>query len=98
MLRLPLITKTKAGHDGGHPSEPMPLFYMNDFSRLGLHVRSCAEAIHVLEQHRYALVQEGRGYHVRLAKAAQVPEVVQLLNGQGVSCELTDVVDQIYQG
>jgi hypothetical protein len=86
------------GHGGYTRRGLLPLFYMNDFSRLGLRVRSCDAALSVLAEYRYGVVQDEDGSHVALDRAAQVQAVVQLLNGHGIDCEIADVADQIYQG
>jgi len=100
MVRLPLIPKE--GPQNGpwrHTRRAcLPVFYMNDFSRLGLRVRSCDAALSVLAEYRYGVVQDADGSHVALDRADQVQAVVQLLNGHGIDCEIADVADQIYQG
>jgi hypothetical protein len=100
MMRLPLIPKE--GLQNGpwrHTRRAcLPVFYMNDFSRLGLRVRSCNAALSVLAANSYGVVQDEDGSHVTLDGAAQVQALVQLLNGHGIDCEIADVADQIYQG
>ena len=71
---------------------------MNDYSRLGLRVHPCDEALRVLEKNRYGLIQDDDGFHVAIEGVAQMQTVVQLLNGHGVTCEIADVADQVYQG
>lgn len=65
---------------------------------MGLRVHPCDEALRVLEENRYGLIRDDDGFHVAIDGAAQVQTVVQLLNGQGVHCEMADVADQVYQG
>ena len=74
------------------------MFYINDFTRLGLRVHPCGEALRVLENSRYDVIQDDDGFQVALEGAAQVQTVVQLLNDHGVHCEMADVADQVYQG
>ena len=100
MTTLPLIAK-----DGPHHGRwrhirraDLPVFYMNDFTRLGLRVHPCDEALRVLEKNRYDLIQDDDGFHVAIERAAQVPILVRLLNGHGIRCEIADVADQVYQG
>lgn len=59
MAKWPLISRRKA-FEGDHPhSEPLPLFDMNDYSRLGLRVACCDGARRVLGASRLGIVQDG---------------------------------------
>ena len=78
--------------------EGLPLFYMNDYSRLGLRVTSCEGARQVLAENRFGVVEDAEGSHVVLANAGEVQAAVALLNRRGVACEVADLADQIYQG
>jgi len=98
MTNLPLIAR-EGPHHGHHTRRAgLPVFYMNDFTRLGLRVHPCDEALRVLEKNGYDLTRDDDGFHVAIEGAVQVPVLVQLLNGHGVSCEIADVADQVYQG
>ena len=79
-------------------SERLPLFYMNDYSRLGLRVASCEDARRVLAENRFRVVDDDEGSHVALANAAEVQSAVALLNRRGVACDVADLADQLYQG
>ena len=100
MTILPLISKEGPHHGRWRHTrrDRLPVFYMNDFSKMGLRVHPCDEALRVLEENRYELIRDNDGFHVAIDGAAQVPTVMQLLNGHGVHCEIADVVDQVYQG
>ena len=100
MTTLPLIARDGLHHGRGHHTRRarLPVFYMNDFTRLGLRVDPCDAALRVLEDNRYGLIHDDDGIHVAIEGAAQVQTVVQLLNGHGIHCELADVADQVYQG
>jgi hypothetical protein len=100
MTILPLIAKEGPHHGRWRHTRRsrLPVFYMNDFSRMGLRVHPCDEVLRVLEENRYGLIRDDDGFHVAIDGAAQVQTVVQLLNGQGVHCEIADVADQVYQG
>ena len=85
--------------DGAHVHrERLPLFYMNDYSRLGLRVSSCEDARRVLAENRFGVVEDEEGSHVVLANAAEVQAAVAQLNRRGVACDVADLADQIYQG
>ncbi len=77
---------------------PLPRFYMNDYSVMGLRVNDCAATFRLLAAHRYD-VSERRGCRgVAIQAAAEIPEIIDLLARNGVSGEVTDVAEQIYQG
>jgi hypothetical protein len=100
MAQWPLIPK-QAPHQGrGHHAHraQLPVFYMNDYSLLGLRVDPCDAALRVLAENCYRVVQDDGGCHVTLNGASEVQAAVALLNGHGVACDITDVADQIYQG
>ena len=100
MAKWPLIPRQGSQQVGGFaiPREQLPLFYMNDYSCLGLRVDSCEAARQVLAESRYGVVQDDDGCHVTLEDAAEVQTVVALLNDRGVACDIADLVDQVYQG
>lgn len=77
---------------------PLPTFYMNDYSVMGLRVSDCAAALELLEAHRYPLIirQGCRGVAIR--SAAEIRQIVGLLAENGLDGEMVDIVDQIYQG
>lgn len=65
-----------------------PLFYMNDFSRLGLVVSHLAEALNVLKHGGYTVHEVDDMASVDVAEHRQ----------HGLSCELTDTISCAYQG
>ena len=100
MIRLPLIPK-----DGPHQgrwhhtgNDRLPVFYMNDFTRLGLRVHPCDRALQVLEDHHYELIRQADGCQVDVMGAEQLQSIIHLLETHGVACEMADVADQLYQG
>jgi hypothetical protein len=100
MAKWPLIGRQDAvqGHGPHGLCEDLPLFYMNDYSCLGLRVASCGDARRVLAEERFRVVEDDVGRHVVLANAAEVQAAVALLNRRGVACDIADLADQIYQG
>ena len=99
MAMVPLVAKEDSRRAGQHTRrDQLPDFYMNDFSRLGLRVGPCDTAVNVLETNRYGLFRNRDGYHLTLEGADQMRTVVALLEANGVSCEILDVAEAIYQG
>ncbi len=96
MIRLPLVQRSvlECGvvHAGG-----LPVFYMNDYSRMGLWVSDCAAAIELLRD-EFA-VTGGPGIpEVVLNGSTAVSALVGKLRAAGIDCGFGDVVDQLYQG
>lgn len=92
MALIPMIEKGKprAGH------ADWPLFYMNDFSRLGLVVTRLAEAVAVLEASGYRVADSGCS--VEVDNLEQLTGVFAALAEHRVAYELSDVVSCVYQG
>ena len=74
-----------------------PMFYMNDFSRLGLVVSRLAEAVAVLRTAGFAVMAEEMAA-VEIADQGQLPRVLELLGAHGHSCEMSDLISCVYQG
>ena len=99
MAMVPLVAKEDSRRAGQHTRrDQLPDFYMNDFTRLGLRVDPCDTAVHVLEANRYGLLRSRDGLQLNLEGADQMRTVVALLEDSGVSCEILDVAEAIYQG
>lgn len=92
MSLLPIMEKGKpmAGH------VDWPLFYMNDFSRLGLVVTELALAVAVLEANGYRVLDNGRALQVD--NADHLASVFTVLSAQQVQFELSDLISCVYQG
>ncbi len=77
---------------------PLPIFYMNDYSVMGLRVSDCAATFNLLAAHRYTLIERDgcRGIVVRCA--AEIRQIIDLLTQNGIRGEMADIAEQIYQG
>lgn len=73
-----------------------PLFYMNDFSRLGLVVTRLAEAVAALEASGYRVMDSGCALEVDSLE--QLTGVFAALSEHRLEYELSDVVSCVYQG
>jgi len=89
---LPIMEKGKplACHD------EWPLFYMNDFSRMGLVVTRLAQAVAVLEANGYRVLDNGRVLQVD--NVDQLTAVFAALSQHQVEYELSDLISCVYQG
>jgi hypothetical protein len=97
MAYYPIVRKT----DRPEPitgQRPLPTFYMEDFSVVGFRVNDCDHAIRVLDRHAYSLKRAGGNTEVAIQRVSQLHDVVQLLNGNGLQCEIADIAEGMYQG
>ena len=80
------------------PDSSLPAFYMEDYTVLGLRVGDLAEAVRVLEKNGIHIYQ-GSGYsELSFETKDRIPQIIQLLNANDISCVMTDIVEQVYQG
>jgi hypothetical protein len=97
MPRLPIISK-ELDATICLPESSFPPFYMEDFSVLGLRVENISAAVGVLEKNDIQITK-GPGYsELFLQQRDQIPHIIQLLNANGISCAIADIVEQVYQG
>lgn len=76
----------------------LPTFYMEDFSIIGLRVRDCRQAVRILDENAFSLMRVDGNVMVSIETVSRMHDVVQLLNGNGMQCELADIADRMYQG
>jgi hypothetical protein len=106
MGKIPIVAKDRgfSGKDLQQPREcyviarPLPIFYMSDYSVLGLLVDKLEDAVGVLGRNHFSVTQEAGDIEVAVDTPGRLPEIVQMLKENGICCEIADVVDGIYQG
>jgi hypothetical protein len=76
----------------------LPVFYMADYSVLGLLVGSLDRASQFLEDKDYTVHKKSDYFEVAIDRADQMSKIVNLLNQNGIDCSIADIVDQLYQG
>ena len=91
---LPIIEKGA----GASCHADWPLFYMNDFSRLGLVVGRLSLALSVLRQSGYRVLETLQGSAVSIDSSDQVIGIVEMLASNQVESEIADLVSCAYQG
>ncbi|MGD9948727.1 MAG: hypothetical protein AB7U29_09635 [Desulfobulbus sp.] len=91
---LPIMEKGKRG--ACH--RDWPLFYMNDFSQLGLVVSHLSQALAVLHADGFTVHEEEDGSLVEIIDKGQLSGILQTLAEHNLSCEMSDVVSCVYQG
>ena len=77
---------------------PLPLFYMTDYSVLGFQVSDCEQAAQVLDLNAFALKRASGGVEVAIDEWSRLKDVVDLLNSNGITCQIADIAEGIYQG
>ena len=80
------------------PNRELPDFYMADYSILGLLVTSLDKAMHIFAEKDIEMHIKSDHLAVNVDNAAQMSEIVNLLNQNGIDCRISDIVDQVYQG
>jgi hypothetical protein len=80
------------------PDSSLPAFYMEDYTVLGLRVGDLAEAVRVLEKNGIRICQSSGYSEFSFEHKDQIPHIIQLLNANDISCVMTDIVEQVYQG
>ena len=79
-------------------NDSLPVFYMNDYSVLGLQVSDLDTAYQVLADQHLAIERKTNHLEIRIEHTGQMPQIVSLLDRNGINCGITDIADQIYQG
>ncbi|MGD9363372.1 MAG: hypothetical protein PVH85_31205 [Desulfobacterales bacterium] len=97
MLRLPIIP-SDVDATICLPDSSLPSFYMNDYSVLAHLVGDLAEAVRVLEKNGIRVAKSPGHIELSFEQRDQIPHVVQLLNANGISCGMADIVEHVYQG
>ena len=75
-----------------------PLFYMNDFSRLGLVVGRLTEALDALRAGGFRVLTGEAGYAVQVDGPEQAQEAFTVLMAGKLDFEVADLVSCAYQG
>ena len=97
MLRLPIIAKDSYTATCLSNSS-LPAFYMEDFTVLGLRVDNLDAAIRLLEKNGISIFKHLDYGELSIQQSDQIPRIFQLLNSNGISCVITDIVEHVYQG
>jgi hypothetical protein len=79
-------------------NDVLPIFYMSDYSVLGLLVANLDKAHQVLAGHKFSVTDKSDHLQVSIDRADQMYEIANLLNQEGIDCGVADIIDQVYQG
>ena len=75
-----------------------PIFYMNDFSQLGLVVASFEKVLDALRAHGFFVHQEEDATLVEISDQGQLAKIMQTLSNEKLDFEMSDLVSCVYQG
>jgi hypothetical protein len=78
--------------------ELLPAFYMEDFSVMGLSVGELDAAVSTLQRNGIEIDSEKTLAMAHIDGLGGMKTVLDILRGNGIAFELTDIADQIYQG
>ena len=93
----PIVNKDQRQMEGLRSHE-LPQTYMEDFSVLGFRVDDCERALEILDQASFGLMQSQNGVQVEIESASRMKDVVELLQANGLACEVADIAQGMYQG
>jgi len=97
MGTLPIFDKS-ANRQTDLSSGSLPAFYMEDYSILGLRVDRLNESLRILDKQKFEIITTSDRFEIVIDNAGQIPDIVDLLGRNGIVSELSDVIEQIYQG
>ena len=80
------------------PDNSFPSFYMEDYTVLGLRVGNLDAAVSLLEKNGIRIFESPGFHELSIEKRDEIPNIIQLLNANGISCLIADIVEQMYQG
>jgi hypothetical protein len=97
MLRMPIVSDESNTVIGG-PFLPLPVFYMEDYTVLGFRVLDLEASLRLLENAGIGIHQRQGCSELLIEHRGQIPNIIQMLNENGMFCVIADVVGQVYQG
>jgi len=98
MKTLPISPKASIKDANLFNCSDLPLFYMNDYSKIGLQVSPYEEALNILRRNHYMVSEKPSWSEVAIQKFVDIPLVIRLLSDNGIECQMSDLVTCIYQG
>jgi hypothetical protein len=97
MPRLPILPN-ESNPTIHLPDSSLPSFYMEDFTVLGLRVGNLDAALRLLEKNGISIFKSSDYSELSIQQRDQIPHIIHLLNANDISCIITDIVEQVYQG
>ena len=97
MGKLPIVDKC-TGINTDLSGASLPAFYMEDYSVLGLRVDRLDASLQILKEGDFQVNSASNRFEITIENAGQIPRIVDLLGRNGIDWELSDVIEQVYQG
>lgn len=100
MVRLPIVPKIERNSASSILAAngvDLPLFYMSDFSVMGLWVSDCGRAVRILQE-QFPITTSGYHSEILVDGTSGIMEVIETLKSTGIDSGVSDIVDQVYQG
>lgn len=98
MKTLPIAPKTSIKDVNLFNCSDLPLFYMNDYSKVGLQVSPYEDALKILRRNHYMVSEKPSWSELAIQNIGNIPLVIRLLSDNGIECQMADLVTCIYQG
>ena len=96
MARLPIFDDRRS--EKYVPDNLLPSFYMEDFTILGLRVGNLEQAAKLLGKNGIDVIEGDGGLELSVEGPDRLPAIAYLLHSNGITCDITDIVEQVYQG
>lgn len=97
MIAIALVERNCESRSKYLAACPLPSFYMEDFSIIGITVTDFSTARDFLCKSGYSLVACPGGGNIHLTSFSLLPEIIDQLAAQGIDAMIGDVADTIYQ-
>lgn len=97
MTKIALIANTCKSRSDYLETCPLPTFYMEDFSILGIIVENYDSARAVLKKYGYHTVDRESGSDILVEHVKQIGTVMNTLRHHGIAAEFSDIADTMYQ-
>ena len=97
MGKLPIFDKS-TNRQTDLSSGSLPAFYMEDYSILGLRVDRLNESLRILDKQKFEIITAPDRFEIVIDNAGQISDIVDLLDRNGIVSDLSDVIEQVYQG
>lgn len=101
MLTIPVVPMNPKKESKGSQcisQATLPLFYMSDFSIVGLRVSPYEKAVKVLGKQKHRLVIDHAGVRLVIDNLDGLKEAIRGLQTDAIRCDLSDIAADIYQG
>ncbi|MGD8990768.1 MAG: hypothetical protein PVI00_04865 [Desulfobacterales bacterium] len=97
MPRMPIISN-ESNTAICLPDSSLPIFYMEDYTVLGLQVGNLGAAAALLAKNGIALIRKAGYLELSVDQSDQIPHIIQLLKENDIACDINDIVEHVYQG